>query len=138
MVKRTVGGNFNLKITEKLWHWWGYMYSEILEANYFVKCPVKLWKVNDLRLSSGANRKLSLPVDPGINPKSLFSCLSLFLSSVYCTAPPVGFNLIYTHPDINHINLTSSISKGGFFQKVHCVFQISKKNILNHYPELEI
>ena len=87
------------------------MYSEILEANYFVKCPLKLWKFNDRRLSSGANRKLSLPVDPGINPKSLFSCLSLFLGSVYCAAPPVGLNLIYTRPDINHINLTCSISR---------------------------
>ena len=34
-----------------------------------------------------------------------------------------------------------STSKGGFFQKVRCVFQISKfpkKNIPNHYPGLEI
>ena len=84
---------------------------KILAAYYNLKSSLKLYRVNNLRLSSGANRKLSLPVDPGINPKSLFSCLSLFLGSVYCTAPPVGFNLIYTHPDINHINLTCSISR---------------------------
>ena len=28
--------------------------------------------------------------------------------------------------------------KGGFFQKVRCVFQLSKKNSPSHYPELEI
>ena len=31
-----------------------------------------------------------------------------------------------------------SCSKGGFFQKVQCVFYIAKINIPNHYPELEI
>ena len=96
------------KISEKHFSVCNY---KILAAYYNLKSRLKLYRVNNLRLSSGANRKLSLPVDPGINPKSLFSCLSLFLGTVYCTAPPVGFNLIYTHPDINYINLTCSISR---------------------------
>ena len=32
----------------------------------------------------------------------------------------------------------SDAVKGVFFQKVQCVFQISKKNIPKNYPELEI
>ena len=33
---------------------------------------------------------------------------------------------------------TRTSLKGGFFQKVRCVFYIAKINIPNHYPELEI
>ena len=39
---------------------------------------------------------------------------------------------------ISYNNLMYKTLKGGFFQKVRCVFQISKMNIPNHYPELEI
>ena len=34
--------------------------------------------------------------------------------------------------------LVMTILKVAFFQKVRCVFQISKKNIPKNYPELEI
>ena len=41
-------------------------------------------------------------------------------------------NICHTHESVEED------VKGGFFQKVQCVFQIAKLNIPNHYPELDI
>ena len=41
-------------------------------------------------------------------------------------------------PVMKNLLIRYCIPKGGFFQKVRCVCQISKTNIPNLYPELEI
>ena len=51
----------------------------------------------------------------------------------YQTDPQCGHNIEVTFKHCTYLNL-----KVASFQKVRCVCQISKINIPNHYPELEI